>query len=715
MVEPILQLVPSPTKDLLAIVTAHTVHICVVPDSSHLAGPDIGPISPKTQILGPTIHVLEQAPITNVLWHPLGVDGNALVTVTSDAVVRIWELDMDNRSSLEEPTVALDLRKLRDARSAEDKLHPSRLGTSKGFSLSAVGMEVASACFGGSGSMDEGGWPGMTLWIAMTGGDVYALCPLLPSKWQPPSTAIPSLTTSIATKFAGSTEMNASAKEREIYAAQGQWITEIEKEKPIVVPGRTSLSPSISIYSRPKGTSFIPRLQGPFRIVPGDVDNDLNLADIYVVAPKLDAIDALDDDEGEFLEGTLDGLSTSLICLLTNEGRVYLCLDLDGVEGQWLASKKSNLKNHFAEEDEPEIVILEALDTAQTNSGRTNLGRPTFSRDVCSRYAFFVCHAQGVYYLSVDEWVELLENEFENPSASGAGLRLSNLTTSSHVLREQIFTFKHDPSKSEDIQPSAPIVLLDSDLGYFVLSLYQNSACAAIMDAPPEDLTEDSDDSITTQESTDLVLAAPPRVPYQPSERFSQPVALAAALESHINRRHKLSMKDEVRLSTATLDVMNEAHRFLSRETFTLGSAIGDLFSRCEEMQQEFRFQIGRVREIAGKVDKINEEDADDYEIEGPRGASKLEERLKGIEERHRELSMRHEALRKRVAQAGGRPLSEKEQAWTREVDKMAWTLITPDDEAEGTEGVRQKQYWSRLQEVSSCCLTIYAPTLTSA
>ena len=77
-------------------------------------------------------------------------------------------------------------------------------------------MEVAAACFGDRLS---GGWSPMTLWIAMRGGDVYSLCPLLPEKWAPPPTLVPSLSVTIVAKVAA-LEGDAEADGEETSAAQ---------------------------------------------------------------------------------------------------------------------------------------------------------------------------------------------------------------------------------------------------------------------------------------------------------------------------------------------------------------------------------------------------------------------------------------------------------------------------------------------------------------
>lgn len=336
----------SPKGDYLAIATSHTVHVAILPDSSHLEHPDTSPIRVKTHTIGPTTHVLSQARVRSALWHPLGAAGECLVTVTADAVVRLWEINRTNRWSFDSAALTVDLRKLHRAATINDDVSAAGLGAKKGFSLDALGMEVASACFGGTGRPEESGWASMTLWIAMTEGDVFALCPLLPSKWQPPSTMVPSLTTTIAARKLDKENSDSSAK-AQIYNAQYSWLAEIDRQDPLMVPGESELAPHVPVYARPTIFGSVPKLQGPFHIAPGDDedteenDDEVDLADIYVVAPKIDMEELAGvDDELETDDGLDPGLSSTVICLVTSSGRVYVCLRLDEVEGCWLSTKK---------------------------------------------------------------------------------------------------------------------------------------------------------------------------------------------------------------------------------------------------------------------------------------------------------------------------------------------------------------------------------------
>ena len=336
--ERIRQLKISPNGYLLAIATSHTVHIAVLPEPSHL-GQAPGPIRLKTHMVGPTIHVLSQSSVASVLWHPYGVAGNCLVTTTADAVVRAWELDRSNRLSFDTPSLAVDLRKLSVAASQEDDTTPHRIGRNRGFSTDDIGMDVASTCFGGTGSGGESAWSAMTLWVAMKEGDVYALCPLLPSKWQPSPTTLPSLSTAIVSKNSlltneSSPELADTRQSEEQY----NWISNIDGQTPVLLPGVTEFFMETEVYSRPAHPGPTPALQGPFQLLPGNLEEELELSDIHVIAAKIDAEELLVAEDLDSESGSIDegGLSASIICLMTKSGMVYLCLDLEGVEGQWL-------------------------------------------------------------------------------------------------------------------------------------------------------------------------------------------------------------------------------------------------------------------------------------------------------------------------------------------------------------------------------------------
>ena len=334
----------APNGNLLAIATSHTVHVAILPDPSLLGQIPNQAIKLKTYTVGPTCHVLSQGQVANILWHPYGVAGNCLVTVTVDAIVRLWEFNQDNRWSFDSPALAVDLKKLMTGTSEEDDFAPDKFGINRKYTSDALGLEIASASFGGSGLSDESPWSATTLWLATKGGDVYALCPLLPSTWEPSSTLIPALSSSVMEKSAlalGEDEKDTleSRQNRDQY----EWIRSLDSQEPALDEGEDGTE--IEVYKRPIHPNPIPRLQGPFQMFSDEVDEDLEFSDIYVIAGKSDPKEVFDDDDLDSETEYVDdhGIPASVICLVTRSGRVYVCLDLEGVEGQWLPRKKVGL------------------------------------------------------------------------------------------------------------------------------------------------------------------------------------------------------------------------------------------------------------------------------------------------------------------------------------------------------------------------------------
>jgi nucleoporin NUP82 len=337
---PISRLTISNDATYLAVSTSHTVHIVVLPDSGLLDSDDTGPLKPKSFQVGPTAHVLEGSEVVSVLWHPLGYHGRCLITITLEGVVRLWEINRADRSTFNEPTLSIDLKKLANAADDKEDLSASTFGAPKGFSPDSVELEVASACFGDFPEQ-EGvhGWAPLTLWVAMVEGDLYALCPLLPSKWQldestGASTFLQTLATSININYADvQDDADAKPNTKETADKQLSWLSDIIYQEPLTET--LADGESIKVFTRPNSVPIVPLLQGPFSIQP-DVD-EFELSDIIVFSLKTFS-DGTEDE-------TAEGLPAAIVCFLTDTCKVHVCLDLEGVVGQWLpSSSKVSLK-----------------------------------------------------------------------------------------------------------------------------------------------------------------------------------------------------------------------------------------------------------------------------------------------------------------------------------------------------------------------------------
>ena len=699
------QLIISPNGNYLAILTTHTVHVAILPAASHLTAADKGPIRIKTFQLGPTTHVTTQSGIASALWHPLGVHGTCLVTVTEDAVVRVWELSPSDRRSFDKATLSIDLKKLADGVSADQDFGATVSGINTGFSPDSFDMEVASACFP---AKESGGWSPMTLWIAMKEGDVYALCPLLPSKWSPPPTLIPSLSVSIVAKNAAiEDDIGVSAAAKRLAQQQLDWMAEIDNQEPLQLDSALG-GPPAEVYYRPRQPGHVPKLQGPFELdltpdIPDGQEDELDtlLTDIYAIGAKMDSEELMlgEEDDLETEDGG-DGLSVGVVCLLSRSGQVSVLLDLDGVQAQWLPKSKSKISRFSQEVEPPSLLTFEVLETS--NKGENSEDSwPMFSRDFQSDYTFYVTDASKITYISLD-WVSRLEPEL-NGGQQGSDFRIDLLVKGNKSTRERLMSDKLT-DKSSIL--AALIVIMDPDLGYFLLSSNSSGPVALTLETPEDNfdrMGRSRSLSFDSEPDKPLVLCEP-RPVYQPASIFNESSALPRFLEKIRHEKYKRLLKEEVRLSPATLTIMTEAHTILSEETHRLGSAAAELFRRCERLQIELKSQISKANEVSKRVEAITGADFDPE----PEGAEQvqgtneiIEARLGLAMDKQAQITKRIDNMRKRIARERTRELSEKEKAWMDEIATLE-SKLEPSKGNTVSAASTVKEPWQRYEEIEA-------------
>ncbi|KAI1393538.1 uncharacterized protein F4822DRAFT_15995 [Hypoxylon trugodes] len=690
------QLIISPYANFMAVVTTHTIRILLLPDSSHLTAPSLDAIKPKSWTLGPTTHVMDRSPIASAIWHPLGVNGSALVTVTKDAVVRVWELSQKDRWSFDTPSLTIDLQKLADGTSLDQNFAASPDVTNKGFSPDSFEMDVASACFAGRGS---GGWSPMTLWIAMREGDVYALCPLLPTQWAPPPTLIPSLSISIVGNLAAAEDdPNVSEQAKLLAQQQLDWMSDLDNQEPRVIEGPPG-EPPTEIFTRPTRPGVVPRLQGPFdlELSPESEDDlDTELTDIFAIGQKLDTDELMmgEDEELEMEDVEGEGLSLSIVCLLSSSGQLRVCLDLDGVQAQWLPPRnKSKAMGRLTES--PSLLTFQSMDIL-TDLEVTEDGWPMFSSDVTSRYSFYITHPSSITHISLSPWVFRLESELQGDSQAGSEFRIDLLVNAQSSTRERLYT---DTAQGEGQLPlAAALAIRDPDLGYFLLSATPFDPIALIFDTPDDDFAPIRSDSPSFDKDAEVqpLDFYEPRPVFQLSHIFDESSQLPALLDQIRTSHHKTIVNQEVRLSPVTLQLFTKAHKMVSMETHRLGIAASEVFRRCVQLQTELRQQVTKANEVKGRVEAITGEDLDDGEPESSNAA--IERRLQSAKERGEALNRRLEKMRKVVSKATSRELSDKEKAWVNEVQSLDISLFGSTTPTEAP--TRIKQARRRFEEV---------------
>ncbi|KIW93299.1 uncharacterized protein Z519_05904 [Cladophialophora bantiana CBS 173.52] len=692
----------SPSGLFLAICTEHTVHIAVLPDPSRLKEHDRSPLKVKTYQLGPTVHVIPESPLASVLWHPLAyatASTDCLVTVTSEAAVRVWEFDKANSWSLDRPKLAIDLRKLADGVSCDQDFEPSGFGKTRGFSVDDFDMEVSAACFGGRGREDEDAWAAMTLWIAMRNGDLYALCPLLPSRWKPTSTTIPSLTTTAVSRMASINDEETDMDERRAADQQYEWVQEIDNEEAQIHQSTDSLG-EFEIRLRPQNPSAIPRLQGPFTIVPEEDATEIEVSDIHVFPAKLDEQALFDgDDDDEIDPGLVQPIPFTTISVATPENQVWFAIDLDGVTGQWLPKKGKSAFGVPSSDAKPLTLIdIVTLDEPTTDPAAN---WPVFTPDIVHNYSLFLTTLKRVYSLSLNDWVSHLGAELTGTEPVDPGLRtrLSIQCRSQVCVTDQLIESR-EPSEAL----CAPAIIDDTSLGYLLLTATLNGPYGVIFDQAHLG-TSNIGPSITdfsvssgrlesqlAKRPVSPIETVPVREPYCPPKifYFNQHIPIDS-MRQRLPPYLKKAISDRpMRLSPAMLEIMTFTHRTISVQSAQLENAAAELFRRCERLRIELAGQVKQMTELAQQLQRLT---ATTEEDENGNVKEKMtpETRISEARERQSKLTARYEALRRKVGRVGSanRELGSKELAWMHEIEilgKNVGIVSKEDGEQEGSE-----------------------------
>ena len=613
----------------------------------------------------------------------------------------MWELDLLQPHTLDTPALAFDLTKLIDGSSCDDDFAPSAIGRSKGYSPDSFDMEVGAACFGGLGANDENGWASMTLWIAMKNGDAYALCPLLPTRWVPPSTLIPSLSTSVVSKLALLGDRTLDKDKAKAIRQQYQWVKGIDKDEPTIGTPDSDFGPSKEIRQRPSSPSAIPRLQGPFDFdLTAEEFAELEITDIHVIPARLTVDD--DDDDDEFESNTAE--SVTIVCFATSKGKVLICLNLDTVEGQWL-SKTQKHSFTIPETGASEMVVLDNIDCPSSTGFDSGNQWPTFTADPHSRYAFFLTTSSTVQYYSLADWIPRLDSEMTNYELSeeeeengGLAFRLKGLCESDITLHEEVLRVD-DGSNSNESRLCCAVAFEGYSLGYFLLTANSLQPYSVLFDDPATAFDEDPVLFALPQpsENEPPVQPTPTRSPYVPSSYFYEPPAsaLLQKLTSHIPARHKSILKSEIRMSPATLDIMANAHHALSGQTAALERSAAELYRRVERLRSEIGDAVEQMVNLADRVQQLQEN------VEGDHKGT-IDERIANIGSKQEELNSRFEALKSKAARVGhmrnkSQELNPKEVAWVEEISEIGKSIGLEGD-GDGDDGEHVEEDYSSIK-----------------
>jgi nucleoporin NUP82 len=289
-------------------------------------------------------------------------------------------------------------------------------------------------------------------------------------------------------------------------------------------------------------------------------------------------------------------------------------------------------------------------------------------------FSFFVSHASGVFYISLEPWIRKLENELSQPQIEGADFRIQRLLESANSVVDKYLQRKPRGNPAEQ-EVTSCVVIEDGNVGYLLLTTVDDQPQAAFLDAPEYGLP-------TEEEMAEYMHIAGPekevRQAWQPPKELYEPVDVLGSIS--IPTRHRALMKEV--------------------KTSRLQYAVSDLFNRATRLQEEFRDQVWRTSQITTKIDAVTGTDEVASNDGSLYGSAKLDERLENVRSRQDKINARYEALRNKMNKVSSSELSEKEASFVEELSAMdssvdqSNTTLTSD--VDGT----QDPAWQRIDKL---------------
>jgi len=340
---------------------------------------------------------------------------------------------------------------------------------------------------------------------------------------------------------------------------------------------------------------------------------------------------------------------------------------------------------------EHDLIVAETITLVEE-------AEPSYSQsittDIHTDFSFFVSHATGVFYISLEPWIRKLEDELSQQSAERADFRMETLLASANsIVERHLQRQSFGPAAEQEV--TSAVVIEDGNIGYMLLTSVDNEPQGAFLDAP-------EDGAPTADEIAGFMhVSAPPkevREAWQPPKNLYEPIDLLSSI--NIQARHRSTMKDEVRLSPSNLELLMEVHRTLSAKTFKLQTAVSELFNRATRLQDEFRDQVWRTASVVPQIDAVtgNEESASDSE--SLYGSDKIDERFEKVRARQEKLSSRYEALRSKMTRLSTSQLSDKEANLVEELSTMDGSVTQSSSNLTTDTDGSQIPAWQRVDKL---------------
>jgi len=299
-------------------------------------------------------------------------------------------------------------------------------------------METISFAFG---SGDD--WEIFTIYVLMKNGDVYAICPFLPSKSTVKKSLLENLSLSIEQRWKESDPEDLVIDQQ--YRLQRCWIsTVLQNLKPVKLNELGDEDEEVIINGNISRFKDIhPVIQGPFLLQPAPVEFDPEKYDLDSIASSIIS---------------LKTEPFSIILIAFTSGKVDVCLNVAPIEALWMSNNET-----VQDFELPILAVYETIDLKfrddlpNIKSNVINIKEDKRYPDICYLY-----HHYGVHSISFHNWLSFF-NDINNNN--------NLLQKFQDILKREIpsdVSLKIDTLVFGNENDDNPVVGLASSTGVFV-------------------------------------------------------------------------------------------------------------------------------------------------------------------------------------------------------------------------------------------------------
>lgn len=502
-----------------------------------------------------------------------------------------------------------------------------------------------SCCFG------EGrqGWRPFTLYILMRGGDIYALSPLVPSRWGASREYLQNLSLDITADFE-SLDEDTTMRERLVLRQQMKWINHVLNQEKNLAPsfGSTSNKAPTCLTRPGEDKAPSPLLQGPFLFQPAPLEfpgKSYHACDIFHV----------------------EAGALGVIGVLFSNGKVDICLEFELLGAKWVDKKKKEAEGVVL----PVIAAYESINLDIGEDSTSNW--PVFVTDPRSEQVWYVNHNSGVVSFSMKAWLSRLAAVIDDDEEDGFMARSLENSPQSTVRK----VIDHGKRSARTIDPIVgSVVVYEAYLGYILVAATPNSVESAEFDevlarVSPSDVDTRAQPVGVATTNRNAALPSTPHTstlpttkkktsilspPYTPSLEFRRPSALPSLLQQAAAHNSRL-VRMPIMFSTESNEFLRMARDTLKVEYDRIMEGAQEMYDRAAMQRIEYRKQLETISKASEGLDKLRNKD--------------VRERLDRYLKKQDELQARADEVLKMMIVKGKMGLSDAEKGWFKEIAKI--------------------------------------------